>query len=195
MRLIQAGCEEPTSGHEPLSCSLRVITQALQGCAGACKFRISKRFFFSGLLGVAPYCVPGGIRVVSISPFPGHCEPPRTTLREATEAPRKVAAAAWFAPLPPLWVESSALVTVSPGFGRRSTFRTKSWFIDPGTKTSTNFGPYSRNCETFSLVTSFTSTGIFFGTDLPSMIFMAFWTPREPILSGCWATVAFIFPL
>jgi arsenate reductase (thioredoxin) len=32
-----------TSGLEPLYCSLRVITQALQGCAGACKSRISKR--------------------------------------------------------------------------------------------------------------------------------------------------------
>ena len=33
---------EPTSGLEPLTCSLRVITQALQGCAGGCKSRISK---------------------------------------------------------------------------------------------------------------------------------------------------------
>src|SRR5215208_8360426 len=66
---------------------------------------------------------------------------------------------------------------------------------NPSTKTSTTFSPYSRNCETFSFVTSFTSTGMCFGTDLPSMIFMAFWTPREPILSGCWATVAFIFSL
>ena len=35
--------KESTSGLEPLSCSLRVITQALQGCAGDCKSRISKR--------------------------------------------------------------------------------------------------------------------------------------------------------
>src|SRR5919107_6407717 len=56
-----------------------------------------------------------------------------------TEAPRKAAAAAWFAPLPPLWVESSAFVTVSPGFGRRSTLRTKSWFMEPRTKTSVTF--------------------------------------------------------
>jgi hypothetical protein len=34
----------PTSGFEPPTCSLRVITQALQGCAEACKFRISKPF-------------------------------------------------------------------------------------------------------------------------------------------------------
>ena len=33
---------KPTSGLEPLSCSLRVITQALQGVARACKSRISK---------------------------------------------------------------------------------------------------------------------------------------------------------
>src|SRR5215218_8635655 len=45
--------------------SLRVITQALQGCAGGCKSRISKGVPFSALLRVAPYCVPGGIRVVS----------------------------------------------------------------------------------------------------------------------------------
>src|SRR5215203_1583617 len=31
---------EPTSGLEPLTCSLRVIGQPLQGCAGACKCRI-----------------------------------------------------------------------------------------------------------------------------------------------------------
>src|SRR5215208_7738614 len=33
---------EPTSGLEPLSCSLRVITHALQGFAEGCKCRISK---------------------------------------------------------------------------------------------------------------------------------------------------------
>jgi hypothetical protein len=44
MRLIQADCGEPTSGLEPPSCSLRVITQALQGCAGGCKCRIFKLF-------------------------------------------------------------------------------------------------------------------------------------------------------
>ena len=31
---------EPTSGLEPLTCSLRVFTQGLQGCAGDCKLRI-----------------------------------------------------------------------------------------------------------------------------------------------------------
>jgi len=53
---------EPTSGLEPLSCSLRVITQAVQGFARACKCRVSKGFLFSGLPCVAPYCVPGGVR-------------------------------------------------------------------------------------------------------------------------------------
>ena len=48
--------------------SLRVITQALQGFAEDCKSRIFKRFPFPGLLRVAPYCVPGGVRVVSIFP-------------------------------------------------------------------------------------------------------------------------------
>src|SRR5215213_7593000 len=37
---------EPTSGLEPLICSLRVITQALQGCAGDCKCRIFRGVSF-----------------------------------------------------------------------------------------------------------------------------------------------------
>src|SRR5215210_3865332 len=44
---------EPTSGLEPLSCSLRVITQALQGFAGPCKFPLSKGVPF---LCLAPCC-------------------------------------------------------------------------------------------------------------------------------------------
>jgi hypothetical protein len=38
--------KEPTSGLEPLSCSLRVIHQALQGCAGGCKYRIFRGVSF-----------------------------------------------------------------------------------------------------------------------------------------------------
>ena len=45
--------EEPTSGLEPLTCSLRVIHQALQGFARGCKSRISKPL---PLLCFAPYC-------------------------------------------------------------------------------------------------------------------------------------------
>ncbi len=45
--------KEPTSGLEPLSCSLRVITQALQGLARGCKSRISRGL---SLLRVAVYC-------------------------------------------------------------------------------------------------------------------------------------------
>src|SRR5215216_4716117 len=37
---------EPTSGLEPLACSLRVIGQALQGCAGGCKCRIFRGVSF-----------------------------------------------------------------------------------------------------------------------------------------------------
>jgi hypothetical protein len=37
---------EPTSGLEPLTCSLRVIIQALQRFAGACKTRIDKPISF-----------------------------------------------------------------------------------------------------------------------------------------------------
>src|SRR5215213_2629734 len=97
------------------------------------------------------------------------------------EATAAIAVAA-FAPLPPLWVEGSAFVTVSPGFGRRSTLRTKSWFIDPSAKTSAI--TYWRNCDTFSFVTSFTGTGMFLSTDFPSTTFMAFSTPREPIFTA-----------
>src|ERR687898_511000 len=44
---------EPTSGLEPLTCSLRVITHALQGVAGGCKSRLSKRL---SLLRLAACC-------------------------------------------------------------------------------------------------------------------------------------------
>ena len=59
---------EPTSGLEPLTCSLRVIGHVLQGVAGLANPVYLSRFLFSGLLRVAPYCAPSGIRVVSISP-------------------------------------------------------------------------------------------------------------------------------
>jgi hypothetical protein len=45
--------EEPTSGLEPLTCSLRVIHHALLGCAVACKSRIPRRL---PLLWVAACC-------------------------------------------------------------------------------------------------------------------------------------------
>src|SRR5919112_6059763 len=67
MRLVQAGCEEPTRGLEPLACSLRWIGRVLQGRAESCESRILEGFPFSGLQCVAPYCVPGGVRVVSKS--------------------------------------------------------------------------------------------------------------------------------
>jgi hypothetical protein len=38
--------KEPTSGLEPPTCSLRVISQALQGVAGVCKCRISREVSF-----------------------------------------------------------------------------------------------------------------------------------------------------
>ncbi len=67
-RDFPANCEkegEPTSGLEPLTCSLRVIGQALQGCAQPCKSPIPKRRSLLGVVRVAPYCAPGGVRVVS----------------------------------------------------------------------------------------------------------------------------------
>ena len=45
--------KSPTSGLEPLTCSSRVIHQALQGIARACKTRISRRL---SLLWVAECC-------------------------------------------------------------------------------------------------------------------------------------------
>ena len=47
--------------------SLRVIGHVLQGFAEACKSAFLEGFPFPVLLRVALYCVPGGIRVVSIS--------------------------------------------------------------------------------------------------------------------------------
>src|ERR671921_2143857 len=45
---------EPTSGLEPLTCSLRVIHQVLQGCARDCKSRINKPVSF---LSFAKCCI------------------------------------------------------------------------------------------------------------------------------------------
>jgi len=47
---------EPTSGLEPLSCSLRVIIHALQGCAGGCKYPSSK--------GISLLCLAEGCTVL-----------------------------------------------------------------------------------------------------------------------------------
>jgi hypothetical protein len=53
IRLIYTESREPTSGLEPLTCSLRVIAHALQGVAEGCKYRISKLL---SLLQVAGHC-------------------------------------------------------------------------------------------------------------------------------------------
>src|SRR5215204_1020120 len=45
LRVLQEK-REPTSGLEPLTCSLRVMHQALQGFARGCKCRISKPYSF-----------------------------------------------------------------------------------------------------------------------------------------------------
>jgi hypothetical protein len=44
--LIYGKNKEPTSGLEPLTCSLRVITQALQRFARGCKYRIFRGVSF-----------------------------------------------------------------------------------------------------------------------------------------------------
>jgi hypothetical protein len=53
IRLIYAESGEPTSGLEPLTCSLRVIGHVLRGFAQECKSRISRRL---SLLRVAQCC-------------------------------------------------------------------------------------------------------------------------------------------
>jgi hypothetical protein len=54
------GADERTRTAYP--CSLRVITHALQGVANAAYL---EELLFPALLSVAPYCAPGGIRLVS----------------------------------------------------------------------------------------------------------------------------------
>jgi hypothetical protein len=56
---------EPTSGLEPLTCSLRVIINRCRGLHRITNPAYLSRFLFSGLPGVARYCVTGGVRVVS----------------------------------------------------------------------------------------------------------------------------------
>jgi hypothetical protein len=53
LRLSKPILREPTSGLEPLTCSLRVCGQWLLRVARACKFRISKPFLVPWL---ARYC-------------------------------------------------------------------------------------------------------------------------------------------
>ena len=60
---------EPTSVLEPLTCSLRVINRMLQGLPRVANPAYLSCFLFSGLQCVAPYCAPGGVRVVSIPPL------------------------------------------------------------------------------------------------------------------------------
>jgi hypothetical protein len=66
---------EPTSGLEPLTCSLRVMHQALQGFAQGCKSRISKPV---SVLCLAPCCTvlrsrwyQNGINIAPLRPCMG----------------------------------------------------------------------------------------------------------------------------
>jgi hypothetical protein len=91
--------------------------RGLQGFAQACKSPYLSRFPFSALPSVAPYCVPGGIRVVSsVLIFAGHHRPPAASqiqpveeggpalpsIRRCDEAPvpSVVTACAWSSPCP-----------------------------------------------------------------------------------------------
>jgi hypothetical protein len=67
---------EPTSGLEPLTCSLRVIIRTLQRFAQDCKSHYLGDFLFCGLPCVAPNCARGGVKVVSTSaPYPPSTTP------------------------------------------------------------------------------------------------------------------------
>jgi hypothetical protein len=57
---------EPTSGLEPLTpAHYECAVRRCRGVHGFANAAYLSRFLFSALLRVAPYCVPGGIRVVS----------------------------------------------------------------------------------------------------------------------------------
>ena len=52
---------------------------------------------------------------------------------KSTSPPARAAAIAWFEPLPPGMVENPFPITVSPGFGSRSTVVTRSMLALPNT--------------------------------------------------------------
>jgi hypothetical protein len=57
--------KEPTSGLEPLTCSLRVRKRKLLSITDGCETCILSRFLFSRLPCVAGCCASGSVRVVS----------------------------------------------------------------------------------------------------------------------------------
>jgi hypothetical protein len=72
---------------------LRVITEVLQGFARACKSAFLSHFLCSGLLRVAPHCVPGGVNKTSMLRFTGSLinSPPENVARGvATDTPSGV---------------------------------------------------------------------------------------------------------
>src|SRR5215208_3112518 len=75
---------EPTSGLEPLTCSLRVIIHALQGFAEVCKSRISRRF---PLLRVAECCTALRSRWCQSGVSPLRIAYPRVPHRSTTSWP------------------------------------------------------------------------------------------------------------
>jgi hypothetical protein len=94
---------EPTSGLEPLTCSLRVITQALQGLAGVCKSCIDKPV---PLLCLAPCCTvlrsrwyQSGIKSTRTMCRQFLCNPDprsgRSLLSSCAVKDRKIPAATW----------------------------------------------------------------------------------------------------
>src|SRR5215218_5397243 len=89
--LVRANNAEVPSATLSLTCSLRVIIQALQGVAQSRKSRIDKPL---SILCLAPYCVRGGSRMVSTEAYllhnpahAGHAPEVRSVPRQACQHP------------------------------------------------------------------------------------------------------------
>jgi hypothetical protein len=66
---VKRRADERTRTADLLITSVRsVVAERCRGLHGLAIAAYISRFAFSGLLSVAPYCVPGGIRLVSIAP-------------------------------------------------------------------------------------------------------------------------------
>src|ERR671921_2185876 len=71
-----------------------------RGVQGIAEPAYLEGFLFSGLLGVAPYCVPGGVSVVSIEPMLLHDSARSEHAPKVCLAPRRARFAAAFPRLP-----------------------------------------------------------------------------------------------
>lgn len=97
----------------------------------------------STVMKATPVAAPGSVRTRATS-IPSRRRPESCCTPNAsapthpiivTAAPSRAAATAWFAPLPPGKVPNSAPVNVSPTWGRRGVFTTRSMLRLPTTHT------------------------------------------------------------